>query len=128
MQPTTSTATAVSAALATQAESVCRHYLPNGRREGRYRVVGDVNGTRGKSLFIRLRGPRRPAKWTNAATSNHSGLLDIIRHRSGNTSKCRSLTTARSFLALSPQPAARKEAGKRLSGDRACFGRPPAHR
>ncbi len=105
MQPTASTATAVSAALAAQAESVCRHYLPNGRREGRYRVVGDVNGTRGKSLFIRLRGPRRPAKWTNAATGNHGDLPDIVRHRTGNPSMRRSLTAAR---LPHPSPAANR--------------------
>jgi hypothetical protein len=28
--------------LARNAEAVCRHYLSNGRREGRYWIVGDV--------------------------------------------------------------------------------------
>lgn len=105
MQPTTSTATAVSAALSAQAESVCRHYLPNGRREGRYWVVGDINGTRGKSLFIRLRGPGRPGKWNDAATGQHGDLLDIIRLRSAGSTLRDALAEARSFLAL-PQPRA----------------------
>ena len=39
------------------AEAVCRHYLSNGRREGRYWLVGDVRNTQGRSLFVRLRGP-----------------------------------------------------------------------
>jgi hypothetical protein len=31
--------------LATNAEAVCRFYLPNGRRQGRYWHVGDVQGS-----------------------------------------------------------------------------------
>ena len=40
--------------LAQSAGSVCRHYLPKGRREGRYWLVGDVYGTAGRSLYVRL--------------------------------------------------------------------------
>ena len=43
--------------LAENAEAVCRHYLSNGRREGRYWLVGDVRNTPGCSLYVRLRGP-----------------------------------------------------------------------
>jgi hypothetical protein len=54
--------------LARDAEAVCRHYLSNGRREGRYWLVGDVANTPGRSLFVRLNGPdsRKGAagKWT----------------------------------------------------------------
>ena len=42
--------------LAQQAEAVCRHYLPAGRREGRYWLVGDVHNMPGRSLFVRLTG------------------------------------------------------------------------
>jgi hypothetical protein len=42
--------------LAEQAEAVCRHYLSNGRREGRYWLAGDVRNTPGRSLFVRLKG------------------------------------------------------------------------
>ena len=42
--------------LAHEAEAVCRHYLSNGRREGRYWLVGDVRNTPGRSLFVRLNG------------------------------------------------------------------------
>lgn len=38
-------------------EAVCRHYLSNGRREGRYWIVGEVANTRGRSLHARLYGP-----------------------------------------------------------------------
>ena len=54
--------------LARDAEAVCRHYLSNGRREGRYWLVGDVNNTPGRSLFVRLKGPDSgkgaAGKWT----------------------------------------------------------------
>ena len=40
--------------LAREAEAVCRHYLSNGKREGRYWLVGDVHNTPGRSLFVRL--------------------------------------------------------------------------
>lgn len=43
--------------LARQAEAVCRHYLSAGHREGRYWLVGDVQGTPGRSMFVRLKGP-----------------------------------------------------------------------
>ena len=43
--------------LAHDAEAVCRHYLPNGRRHGRYWLVGDVRDTPGRSLYVRLTGP-----------------------------------------------------------------------
>ena len=40
--------------LAREAEAVCRYYLSNGRREGRYWLVGDVHNTPGRSMFVRL--------------------------------------------------------------------------
>ena len=66
-----SPAAAVAAALAERAEEVCRRYLPHGRRQGRYWVVGDIDGARGRSLFVRLRGPGMPGKWTDAADGSH---------------------------------------------------------
>ena len=52
--------------LAREAEAVCRHYLSNGRRQGRYWLVGDVRNTPGRSMFVRLEtSPKGPAgKWT----------------------------------------------------------------
>ncbi len=55
--------------LAREAEAVCRHYLSNGRREGRYWLIGDVRNTPGRSMFVRLRGPESgrgaAGKWTD---------------------------------------------------------------
>jgi hypothetical protein len=54
--------------LAREAEAVCRRYLSNGRREGRYWLVGDVKNTPGRSMFVRLSGPESgkgaAGKWT----------------------------------------------------------------
>lgn len=68
--------------LAQNAETVCRHYLHNGHRHGRYWVVGDVMNTPGRSLFVRLQGPERgpgaAGKWIDAATGEHGDLLDLV--------------------------------------------------
>jgi len=73
--------------LARNAEAVCRHYLSNGRRSGRYWVVGDIMNTTGHSMYVRLFGPEfgkgAAGKWTDAATAEHGDLLDIIAKRSG---------------------------------------------
>ena len=54
--------------LADRAEIVCRHYLSNGRRSGNYWLVGDINNTPGRSLFVRLTGRQSgkgvAGKWT----------------------------------------------------------------
>src|SRR5271166_7145315 len=68
--------------LAQNAEAVCRRYLSNGRRQGRYWTVGDVRNTPGRSLFVRLKGAESgkgaAGKWTDAATGDHGDLLDVI--------------------------------------------------
>jgi hypothetical protein len=44
-------------ALSRSAEEVCRHYLSAGRRSGHHWMVGDVDNTPGRSLYVRLTGP-----------------------------------------------------------------------
>ena len=99
-------AAAIAAALGRCAEAVCRHYLPHGRRQGRYWVAGDLDGARGRSLYVRLRPPGTPGKWTDAATGEHGDLLDIIRHRLRAPTLRAALDEARAFLALPAEPAA----------------------
>ena len=101
-----SAAAAVAAALAQRAEAVCRRYLPHGRRQGRYWVAGDLDGARGRSLFVRLTGPGTPGKFTDAATGEHGDLLDIIQRRTGAPTLRAALAEARAFLALPATPAA----------------------
>ena len=73
--------------LARNAEAVCRRYLSNGRREGRYWLVGDIRNTPGRSLFVRLTGAESgkgaAGKWTDAATGEHGDMLDVIRGSCG---------------------------------------------
>jgi Toprim domain len=90
--------------LARDAEAVCRRYLPNGSRQGRYWLVGDARNTPGRSLFVRLSGPEAgkgaAGKWTDAATGEHGDLLDIIRESAGLTEFAQVLDEARRFLNL----------------------------
>jgi hypothetical protein len=66
-------ATELARELARHAEAVCRHYLPNGRRHGRYWLTGDVHDTPGRSLYVRLAGPASgpgaAGKWTEYVAS-----------------------------------------------------------
>jgi hypothetical protein len=122
-----SEASDVARCLADVAEAVCRHYLSNGRREGRYWLVGDVMNTPGRSLYVRLggHGGARAAvgKWTDAATGEHGDLLDLIAAACSLTDLRAALDEARSFLSLprqefraGPPPAPRgsAEAARRL--------------
>jgi Toprim domain len=90
--------------LARDAEAVCRQYLSNGRRRGRYWVVGDVANTPGRSLFVRLTGPEigkgAAGKWTDAATGEHGDLLDLIGLSMGLERLRDVLDEARAFLDL----------------------------
>ncbi|MCY4393576.1 MAG: toprim domain-containing protein [Rhodospirillaceae bacterium] len=105
-----SPAAAIAAALAARAEEVCRRYLPHGRRLGRYWICGDLDGARGRSLFVRLSGSGKPGGWTDAATGQHGDLLDLIRYRSGAPTLRAALDEARAFLALPATRAAASDA------------------
>ncbi|MDN3563725.1 toprim domain-containing protein [Paeniroseomonas aquatica] len=100
-------AAAIARRLARDAEAVCRHYLSNGRREGRWWTVGDVANTPGRSLFVRLHGPEAgrgaAGKWTDAATGEHGDLLDLIARARGLDSLRDVMDEARRFLSL-PAP------------------------
>lgn len=117
--------------LAREAEAVCRHYLSNGRRQGRYWIVGDVRNTPGRSMFVRLSGPDSgpgaAGHWTDAASAEHGDLLDLIRESCGFTDFRDVADEARRFLSLpraeprrSPKPprtpvrAGSPEAARRL--------------
>ena len=98
-------ATNIATSLGACAEAVCRHYLPRGRKQGRYWIVGDLDGAKGRSLFVRLSGPGVPGKWTDSATGQHGDLLDLIRYRSDAPTLRAALREARAFLALPASPA-----------------------
>jgi hypothetical protein len=104
MAPLPSPAADLARQLGERAEAVCRHYLSSGRRSGRYWIVGDVQNSRGRSLYVRLVGPSSgkgaAGKWTDGATGEHGDLLDLIRLNRGCTTLQGALDEARSFLSL----------------------------
>ena len=121
------TASELSRLLAANAEAVCRHYLSNGYRQGRYWLVGDVGNTPGSSLYVRLHGPEAgrgaAGKWTDAATGEHGDLLDLIAANRRIDATRDVLDEARRFLRLpvpeaapaqSPAAAGSPEAARRL--------------
>jgi hypothetical protein len=116
--------------MARQAEAVCRHYLSNGRREGRYWLVGDARNTPGRSMFVRLKGAESgkgaAGKWSDAATGEHGDLLDVIRETRRLVDFKDVAEEARTFLSLphpepepqstslAPAPTGSPEAARRL--------------
>jgi hypothetical protein len=98
--------------LARDAEAVCRHYLSNGRRSGRYWIAGDVMNTPGRSLYVRLTGPDygpgAAGKWTDAATAQHGDLLDLIRLNRDLRGLREAMDEASLFLALPRRERSRK--------------------
>jgi hypothetical protein len=118
-----STAADIARRLAQDAEAVCRHYLSNGCRTGRYWHVGDIANTPGRSLYVHLSG-ERTGKWVDAATGEHGDLLDLIALNRNLASVREALQEARYFLELPRAPPAERlhsnasrgpsEAAKRL--------------
>ncbi|MCA1393241.1 toprim domain-containing protein [Bradyrhizobium sp. IC3123] len=115
--------------LARDAEAVCRHYLSNGRRQGRYWMVGDVRNTPGRSMFVRLKeSAKGPAgKWTDAASAEHGDLLDVIRESCGFVDFRDVVTEARRFLSL-PRPELEPEPNHRSRKSPVPLGSPEAAR
>ena len=115
--------------LARDAEAVCRHYLSNGRRQGRYWTVGDVRNTPGRSMFVRLSGPDygpgAAGHWTDAASAEHGDLLDVIRESCGFIDFRDVAEEARRFLCL---PRAEPESAPKSSRLPAQAGSPEAAR
>ena len=114
--------------LARDAEAVCRHYLSKGRRQGRYWMVGDVRNTPGRSMYVRLSGPESgpgaAGRWSDAASTEHGDLLDVVRESCGLTEFREVAEEARRFLSLpraeppvasrAPAPRGSAEAARRL--------------
>ena len=93
--------------LADNAEAVCRRYLSQGRKEGRYWLVGDIRNTPGRSLYVRLAaspdGSGAAGKWNDAQNGDHGDLLDVIAGTCGYHTLREPLDEARRFLSL-PMP------------------------
>lgn len=116
--------------LACRAEAVCRHYLPAGRRQGRYWLVGDVHNRPGRSLFVRLSGgdtgKGAAGHWQDAATGEHGDLLDLIRENCGLSTFRDVAEEARRFLGLPQDKRASISKGKPSRSIRQFRGMRPA--
>ena len=119
----------ISAALGDRAEELCRRYLPEGRREGSWWLVGDIDGAPGRSLILRLAGPgsERPGWWTDTATGERGDLLDLMRHHHGGDMAC-ALKEARRLLDPAPLPCPAGPSGRASSGPLSPSGRSVAAR
>jgi hypothetical protein len=99
--------------LGANAEAVFRHYLPKGRRQGRYWICGDVHGTPGRSLYVRL-SCEWAGKFCVTATSGHGDLLGLIALNRGLDFRA-ALDEAHNFLSL-PAPMIRQVGPPASSG------------
>lgn len=123
----------LSADLADRAESFCRQYFPEGRKQGNYWQVGDTSGTKGQSLAIRLQteGGRKAGSWVDYATGEYGDLIDLLHERLGSVSLKETLKEVRSFLGEAPCPAISRDtqraerpdaaSGKRIARARKLF-------
>lgn len=111
----------LSADLADRAESFCRQYFPEGRKQGNYWQVGDTSGAKGQSLVIRLQaqGGRKAGAWVDYATGEYGDLIDLLHERLGSASLKETLREVRSFLGVGPCPAVPRDTQTRAQPDAA---------
>jgi len=88
--------------LAERAEVVCKHYLPNGNRVGRYWIVGDARNAEGGSMKVRLYPSKDGAvgRWVDYASGEYGDLLDVIRLSQGLANLRDTVREAEAFLSL----------------------------
>ena len=120
-------ATQIAHRLGRNAEAVCRHYLSQGYREGRYWLVGNAHNVPGRSLYVRLVDMEKgvAGKWTDAATGEHGDLLDIIALNQGHHQLRDTLDEARRFLSL-PIPAIDPDQDRNRPKSKVAAGSPAA--
>lgn len=111
----------LSADLADRAESFCRQYFPEGRKQGNYWQVGDTSGAKGQSLAIRLQaqGGRKAGSWADYATGQYGDLIDLLHERLGSVTLKETLREARTFLGEAPCPAVPRDTQTREQPDAA---------
>lgn len=124
----------VSAELGARAESFCRHYFPQGHKQGNYWRIGNTSGAAGQSLAVRLQAQdgRKAGGWCDFATGEFGDLIDLLHVMRGAGSLKDTLVEAQNFLgnASAPQTASsgkpRKVSltgnTKRISHARKLFG------
>ena len=90
--------------LAENAESVCRAYLPAGRREGSYWIVGDLQNNPGRSLFVRLIGPASGPGAAGKFTDGATGRMRLSDCMAISSTSSASEPGSRAFPIFWPRP------------------------
>jgi len=85
--------------LADHAEGVCRHLLPNGKRDGAEWRAGSVQGEPGQSLGVHLTGAKAGV-WSDFNEGGGGDLLDLWQQARG-ISLPEAMDEARSYLGIS---------------------------
>lgn len=90
--------------LADRAEGFCRHFFPDGRKQGNYWQIADTSGAKGQSLAVRLRdhGGRKAGNWTDYNNGEFGDLIDLLHENLGHAKLIDTLRVCRSFLGQSP--------------------------
>lgn len=98
----------LSDALAVRAESFCRHYFPQGQKKGNYWHIGDISGSKGNSLAIRLQasGGRKAGGWNDYAgnADDFGDLIDLLQKHLSHSNIEDILLEVRAFLGETPSP------------------------
>ena len=72
----------VKAALNYNALALCNHLFPEGRQEHNYFKIGDVHGSKGRSLSVFLDGAQA-GRWKDFESGDGGDLIDLIMEAQG---------------------------------------------
>lgn len=88
--------------LAARVEDFCRAYLPNGVREGREWKVGSIQGEKGRSMSICLRGARAGVwqDFSDASADSRGDALDLVAQVLFGGNKSEAVKWARAYVGL----------------------------
>ena len=100
------TAKEISDRLANQIELVCRHLLPNGKKQGREWCVGSPDGEAGHSCKVQLSGDRA-GLWADFAGNESGDALDLWARAKG-VSLSEAMSEAKRWLGIAEPTEARK--------------------
>lgn len=94
----------ISQQLAARAEGFCRHFFPEGRKNGNYWQIGNVTGQKGQSLKIRLKehSGRKAGNWSDYASGEFGDLIDLLHAHQQDGQFTQTLALCRSFLGVAP--------------------------
>jgi hypothetical protein len=89
----------LAARLANQAEAVCRHLLPGGKRVHNEWFIGDVSGAKGDSLRVHLTGDKAGV-WMDFANPSDTGDLVELWTRARRISKGNAIKEIKDWLGI----------------------------